>query len=370
MQLNFPRELEPAYHYCVFAHNGPRTRNCKTCLDDPSGAGFCPSSGISRGIPSSDFLVCLGSAQDPRGNDVQQAGTFMHELGHNLGLCHGGPSDAVSGQCNTNYKPNYLSVMNYLFQHGVLYGSVMAPDGSLRPRTIFDYSRFDSVVIPLISELNEQALLEVNLVDPNGPIANYWTTWYCEDACTQPPSCCRIQHLPVRLSDPIDWNCNSHIEVESVQADINGSSEESDVLTSYNDWQHLQFVGGSIGAGAALFSGLPLETPVQELSRQDAETASPVVMSFLRGDADADGKLGITDPIRLLGYLFLGSPQELECADAADWDDDGVLQINDAIANLGFQFLGQPPAPGSSECGPDSSPDDLGCASFPPCENL
>ena len=33
----------------------------------------------------------------------------MHELGHLLGLQHGG-ADA------TNFKPNYLSVMNYDFQ--------------------------------------------------------------------------------------------------------------------------------------------------------------------------------------------------------------------------------------------------------------
>lgn len=38
------------------------------------------------------------------------AGTFMHELGHTLGLRHGGPGDT------TNFKPNYKSVMNYLWQ--------------------------------------------------------------------------------------------------------------------------------------------------------------------------------------------------------------------------------------------------------------
>ena len=41
------------------------------------------------------------------GSRSQQAGTFMHELGHTIGLRHGGGD-------NTNFKPNYLSVMNYL----------------------------------------------------------------------------------------------------------------------------------------------------------------------------------------------------------------------------------------------------------------
>jgi len=33
----------------------------------------------------------------------------MHEFGHNLGLRHG-------GSVNTNYIPNYVSIMNYLYQ--------------------------------------------------------------------------------------------------------------------------------------------------------------------------------------------------------------------------------------------------------------
>ena len=44
----------------------------------------------------------------------------MHELGHNIGLHHGGPATAVSGRTAEDYsmncKPNYLSVMNYARQ--------------------------------------------------------------------------------------------------------------------------------------------------------------------------------------------------------------------------------------------------------------
>ena len=42
------------------------------------------------------------------GTPEQKVGTFIHELGHNLNLTHGG-SDHV------NYKPNYIGIMNYWF---------------------------------------------------------------------------------------------------------------------------------------------------------------------------------------------------------------------------------------------------------------
>ena len=60
--------------------------------------------------PGNDFLVTIGEwaqkTQDPAG---VFAGSFMHELGHNLNLQHGGGDD-VSG------KPNYLSVMNHFYE--------------------------------------------------------------------------------------------------------------------------------------------------------------------------------------------------------------------------------------------------------------
>jgi hypothetical protein len=54
--------------------------------------------------------VTLGKWHDgDGGTDSEKVGTFARELGHNLGLRHGGSEDI-------NYKSNHLSIMNYFFQ--------------------------------------------------------------------------------------------------------------------------------------------------------------------------------------------------------------------------------------------------------------
>ena len=81
---------------------------------------------------------------------------------------------------------------------------------------------------------------------------------------------------------------------------------------------------------------------------------------LLRGAADGDGSMGISDPIALLLHLFAGGP--LNCRDATDFDDDGNLGIADAIAPLQYLFAAGPdPAAPYPACGPDPSDDGLDC---------
>src|SRR5262249_20588114 len=75
------------------------------------------------------------------GTSFVQGATLLHELGHNLGLKHGGV--VRSGAIEANCKPNYQSVMNYLFQvHGLL-----LPSGS----PTIDLSRQE---LPSLAESN------------------------------------------------------------------------------------------------------------------------------------------------------------------------------------------------------------------------
>jgi hypothetical protein len=81
---------------------------------------------------------------------------------------------------------------------------------------------------------------------------------------------------------------------------------------------------------------------------------------FHRGDADGSGQVTITDPIRVLNFLFLGAEAPV-CFDAADANDSGAIDLTDAVSVLNFLFLGsRPPAdPGPDACGVDPTPDGL-----------
>ena len=69
-------------------------------------------------------------------------------------------------------------------------------------------------------------------------------------------------------------------------------------------------------------------------------------VEFLRGDANFDGVLNISDPIASLDFLFRGRfiPP---CADAVDFNDDGRNDVSDPVAALSYLYRGgaPPPAP-------------------------
>jgi hypothetical protein len=88
----------------------------------------------------------------------------------------------------------------------------------------------------------------------------------------------------------------------------------------------------------------------------------PSTEEFLRGDANGDALLDLSDGVFILSSLFLGG-EPPGCLDAADADDSGVVELTDAIAVLDHLFLGgrPPPAPGPSACGKDPGGDQLDC---------
>ena len=95
---------------------------------------------------------------------------------------------------------------------------------------------------------------------------------------------------------------------------------------------------------------------------------APGAIEFLRGDANADGQVDISDAVRTLMALFV-EPLALPCRDAADTDDNGRLELTDAIALLDAIFRGQAPLPPPADrCGVDPTDDDqLPCAMYDAC---
>ena len=85
---------------------------------------------------------------------------------------------------------------------------------------------------------------------------------------------------------------------------------------------------------------------------------------FVRGDANADERINITDGVFILDFLFGGAT--VPCREAANANGEDDLNITDGIYLLQFLFGGgsPPPAPHPG-CG--SVEGDVDCASFDPC---
>jgi uncharacterized repeat protein (TIGR01451 family) len=214
---SFPSALRPYFHYTLFAHDQPTyptpKNGCQGILVGQFNAssGSCCANGGTK-----DTIVTLGEWADPCvgpgpdrtletapapgdqvngngttispvipydichtaatsddvqirqvgagpnggqvGRDRDQASAFMHELGHSLGLGHGG-GDRI------NFKPNYLSIMNYQFQTPGIPTTTNTngtETNALEPGFRLDYSRC------ALSTLDETKLVESRGVESVG----------------------------------------------------------------------------------------------------------------------------------------------------------------------------------------------------------
>lgn len=212
---NFQKARDDTHHYTIFAH----------------GYGGDTSSGLAWG---NNFIVSLGTWGSDDTADAE-TGTFIHELGHNLGLGHGGFE-------GTNYKPNYLSIMNYWFQISGVYR-----DGKWGN---YDYQR----VAPYT--LNENSLNENDGVNTPG----YGTRWFS--------SCSPLDDKSTTVNKPIDWNWNGVLQT-SVAVDLNCDGSKTS-LASWIDWQHIVYNGGTIGGvgpedtATIKYEDLPKELTLEE----------------------------------------------------------------------------------------------------------
>ncbi len=112
------------------------------------------SGSSGRACGDGAVMISLGNPwPDTEKRTRSESSTLMHELGHALGLKHGGGD-------NANRKPNYLSVMSYRFQLAGLFTA----DGTA---TVLDYSR------EKLRDLDESALTEARIT--TGNLRTAWT---------------------------------------------------------------------------------------------------------------------------------------------------------------------------------------------------
>jgi len=268
---NFYEAKRDVYHYALFIH----TR----CSNEQS-------SGTAE-WPGNDFAVSLGypgwGNVDPAsghdtGSNNYKAGTFMHELGHNLGLRHAGSTDLP------HCKPNYLSVMNYAFQFPNFLTGADWP---------MDYSK------SVVNSLNESALVEsagIGLAQPSSlkTVVGHSTPL---SHGTQP------HYLkPTANNSPInyDWytgdtNTNEIIRssINNVHTSLTTSCNDNDVkntpyggkLFGYNDVHYnslifwstaISFQNGtnSTGLGTGMGAGMPAKI-AQTVENSEISIANP-----------------------------------------------------------------------------------------------
>jgi hypothetical protein len=119
------------------------------------------------------------------------------------------------------------------------------------------------------------------------------------------------------------------------------------------------FIGGVRFRNEVIHDGVSYEPRVRAGSRL---VLGALGTAFIRGDANVDRVVDLTDAVSTFSALFLGG-RRLPCLDAADVNDVGRVDITDPIFLLNHLFLGGPrPRPPFPEPGTDLSPQTaLGC---------
>ncbi|HVG55746.1 MAG TPA: Ig-like domain-containing protein [Vicinamibacterales bacterium] len=179
--LSCQRRFDPIrnglFHYFLYAHamGVPKGKQCLDAsgkdVDPVNGACgvsnpnfFVPRSTSGAGdAPGSNALITVGlwDLEKHVGSPFLVATTSVHELGHNFDLSHGGGAPvwgnaSTASRFEVNCKPNYPSIMSYLFQ----VNGLLDLDGNAR----IDFSR---------GVYGDTALTDATVLDEGGLHDNY-----------------------------------------------------------------------------------------------------------------------------------------------------------------------------------------------------
>ena len=212
-------------------------------------------------------------------------GLVMHELGHNLGLDHGGHE-------MVNCKPNYVSVMNYALTYGIPRRSLdmqaqdTDADGNVDAR-VLDYSpprfpggRGQAPIFSSDEGLVESALSERVRLDPTDAANS--TRYFNPDG----------DGRDLDMDEEPDWNDDgvNNTPTDIVSVDINGSDQFPGCdlapelglteLVGHDDWSTLQLPIMLDGIIEEVVENDGGQTPVPEVPDPDADTMEEIEALF------------------------------------------------------------------------------------------
>ena len=207
---HMPAAKRQIFHYCLIANEGFH-----------QGAQF---GGLGE-TPGNDFAVTSITVPAPESFIINyQTSLILHELGHNLELEHGGNEER-------NYKPNYLSSMNYLYSSGKALPTIGNNEGD---RYYLEYDSTGAVH-------NIQSLGDLI----KGPLSPFQDTIY--DYSDGSSISLNEANLNESLglgrpgSSGVDYNLNGTIDVNNINHNVNAAYDSTiNTLNDHDDWNNLK----------------------------------------------------------------------------------------------------------------------------------
>lgn len=231
--------------------------------------GSAGSSGLAE-VSANDLIVSLGNWSLSKVDTDEtnklinyQASTIMHELGHNLGLLHGGNE-------NDNYKPNYFSIMNYLYQ---LEG--LSDIGNDEGDRVYYSTNFHNQSGTCYSGLSNSDITSTFKIDySHGVGASFNFAAINETLGLGQPG-----------SGAVDFDCDGNSAETSVTMP-DGNGDLSGTITDYDDWSNINllfqrgFSGSNNGASLIGIQSAEDIGNLELLPERIGDDRSPVAEEF------------------------------------------------------------------------------------------
>jgi probable HAF family extracellular repeat protein len=306
-----------AVRYCIIADSS----------DNPTTPNEIESVGGCGQTPGDNFVMFIGG---PNYDNMDVASVFMHELGHNLGLKHGGGDDI-------NGKPNYPSIMNYVFGYRYNWNADF---------WTLDFSREGPETF---ATLNESTLIEaLGIGSPGGYYSCYKMPFGINDENNVRTFCfVTLDGSPTDFGDTAGTMFQDGSLLDIVSQDINYAADGPDVpdgipsspsfpelLVPFNDWENVDLelaAAKGAGAPAPVFPTDELTTDAIDWINENIPPPPGSCAADLTGD-------GILDFFDVAAFLAAFSAQD----PIADLTGDGIFDFFDVAAYLADFSAGCP----------------------------